>query len=79
LQNFSIVNRQSTIENGDMLDPRLGLCSDCIHMREINSDRGATFYRCSLSDTDPRFPKYPRLPVLHCSGHVPQDSPAQTS
>jgi hypothetical protein len=49
----------------------LGLCSDCIHMREISSDRGATFYRCALSDTDPHFPKYPRLPVLHCSGHHP--------
>jgi hypothetical protein len=49
----------------------LGLCSDCIHMREVSSDRGATFYRCALSDTDPRFPKYPRLPVLRCSGHQP--------
>jgi hypothetical protein len=49
----------------------LGLCSGCVHMREISSDRGAIFYRCALSDTDPRFPKYPRLPVLHCSGHQP--------
>lgn len=54
-----------------MPDPRLGLCSDCIHMREVRSDRGATFHRCALSDTDPRFPKYPRLPVLSCSGHQP--------
>lgn len=26
------------------------------------------FYRCKLSDTDPRFPKYPRLPVRQCDG-----------
>jgi hypothetical protein len=37
-------------------------------MRRIESDRGSTFYRCELSATDPKFPKYPRLPVLHCRG-----------
>jgi hypothetical protein len=25
-----------------------------------------------LSRTDPRFPKYPRLPVLACSGYEPR-------
>lgn len=24
---------------------------------------------CELSKTDPRFPKYPRLPVLACPGY----------
>ena len=48
-----------------------GLCESCAHMRQIKSDRGSTFYRCSLSDTDPNFPKYPRLPVLQCSGYDP--------
>jgi len=38
-------------------------------MREIHSDRGSTFYMCQLSATDPRFPKYPRLPVLQCLGY----------
>jgi hypothetical protein len=52
-----------------------GLCSDCIHMREVSSDRGTVFYRCALSDTDSRFPRYPRLPVLHCSGHQPISAP----
>ena len=46
-----------------------GLCATCIHMREVQSDRGSTFYRCALSDSDPRFPKYPRLPVLRCDGY----------
>lgn len=48
-----------------------GLCGHCIHMREVKSDRGSTFYRCSLSDVDPGFPKYPRLPVLQCPGYRP--------
>jgi hypothetical protein len=26
------------------------------------------FFLCRLSATDPRFPKYPRLPVLRCDG-----------
>ena len=37
---------------------------------KIRSDRGSTFYRCRLSDSDPRFPKYPRLPVLQCAGYI---------
>jgi hypothetical protein len=27
------------------------------------------FWRCDLSAIDPRFPKYPRLPVRECSGY----------
>ena len=27
------------------------------------------FILCELSVTDPRFPKYPRLPVLSCEGY----------
>ncbi len=45
-----------------------GLCTDCEHVRIVRSDRGSVFYRCALSAVDPRFPKYPRLPVLSCSG-----------
>jgi hypothetical protein len=40
-------------------------------MRLIESDRGSTFYLCELSVADPTFPKYPRLPVLQCSGFQP--------
>jgi hypothetical protein len=50
---------------------RLGLCANCRFMRQITSDRGSTFYQCQLSATDPNFPKYPRLPVLHCTGYDP--------
>jgi hypothetical protein len=45
-----------------------GLCADCRHARPVTSGRGSTFWRCGLSDTDPSFPKYPRLPVLACPG-----------
>jgi hypothetical protein len=46
-----------------------GLCADCLHARRIESPRGSVFYLCELSLSDPRFPKYPRLPVVSCSGY----------
>ncbi|OLB33365.1 MAG: hypothetical protein AUH13_01185 [Acidobacteria bacterium 13_2_20CM_58_27] len=46
-----------------------GLCADCIHARSVQSDRGSTFLFCELSARDPKFPKYPRLPVLSCEGY----------
>jgi hypothetical protein len=50
-----------------------GLCADCIHSRRITSDKGSVFIQCQLSFTDSRFPKYPRLPVLNCSGYAKLD------
>jgi len=47
----------------------VSLCADCRFMRQIKSDRGSIFYLCERSATDARFPKYPRLPVLQCSGY----------
>jgi hypothetical protein len=47
-----------------------GLCADCAHSKIVRSDRGGAFYQCLLSFTDPAFPKYPRLPVLNCSGYA---------
>jgi hypothetical protein len=49
-----------------------GLCATCRHSRRIASARDAIFYLCELSYSDPRFPKYPRLPVVQCSGYVPR-------
>lgn len=51
-----------------------GLCDDCQHARIIRSDRASAFLQCQLSFTDPRFAKYPRLPVRTCSGYVKQTS-----
>ena len=47
-----------------------GLCADCRHLRLVRSKR-STFVRCSLADVDPRFPRYPGLPVLACAGYSP--------
>jgi hypothetical protein len=48
---------------------KLGLCADCVHAKKIASSKGSEFFLCELSKSDPRFPKYPRLPVLSCSGY----------
>jgi hypothetical protein len=53
-----------------------GLCADCAHARRIASDRGSEFLQCQLSFTDTSFAKYPRLPVLMCSGYSPNVSGA---
>jgi hypothetical protein len=53
--------------------PNPGLCRTCQHSRRIESDRGSVFYQCKLAFTDPRFAKYPRLPVIVCEGYTPCD------
>jgi hypothetical protein len=58
------------------LDP--GLCSTCKHSRVLSSARGSSFYLCELHGVDPRFPKYPRLPVRACSGWLAQLPAAST-
>jgi hypothetical protein len=54
-------------------DP-VGLCATCAHVKVIANRRGSTFYRCQLAEVDPRFEKYPRLPVLRCTGYSPASS-----
>ena len=49
----------------------IGLCATCRHADTIVSARGSTFYLCQLALTDPRFSKYPTLPVLACKGYAP--------
>jgi hypothetical protein len=51
---------------------RVGLCADCAHARIVENGRGSRFYLCELSNVDARFPKYPRLPVVACSGWEPR-------
>jgi hypothetical protein len=50
--------------------PRRGLCGRCQHARVIVSDRGSAFVFCERSKTDPRFARYPALPVLDCAGYT---------
>ena len=47
----------------------VGLCADCAWGRHIVSAKGSEFWLCGRSEVDTRFPKYPRLPVLQCSGY----------
>lgn len=49
---------------------QVGLCATCAHARNVPAPR-ATYWRCALAATDPRFVKYPRLPVIECDGYTP--------
>jgi hypothetical protein len=45
-----------------------GLCATCAHLR-LAASRRSVFLRCGLADEDPRFPRYPPLPVVACAGY----------
>ena len=47
---------------------RAGLCDRCVHQKVIRNTRGSSFSLCERSKADPRFPKYPRIPVGACPG-----------
>ena len=53
---------------------QVGLCKTCRHAAAITTASGSIFYRCSLSETDSRFRKYPLLPVIRCTGYQPKTS-----
>jgi hypothetical protein len=55
----------------DPIDARAGLCAGCRHVRIIATDGGSRFYLCRMSYVDPRFPRYPRIPVIACAGYEP--------
>ena len=52
-----------------MNDRQVGLCATCRWVRTAGNKRGSVFYRCLRADTDPRFVRYPPLPVLACPGY----------
>ncbi|MCB0864388.1 MAG: hypothetical protein KDB58_01635 [Solirubrobacterales bacterium] len=56
-----------------MGERRFGLCDSCRHQRRVGNTRGSTFSLCGRAKTDPNFPKYPRMPVLECSGWERRD------
>jgi hypothetical protein len=45
-------------------------------MRAIATRSGSTFVLCTRSDHDPRFPRYPPLPVASCVGYERPDAAA---
>jgi hypothetical protein len=47
---------------------RVGLCAECRWSRRVVSGKGSVFWMCERSKVDPRFRKYPALPVLACAG-----------
>ncbi len=52
----------------ERLNAAPGLCATCEHLRLAASPR-SVFVRCGLAETDPRFPRYPPLPVVACRGY----------
>lgn len=55
--------------------PDPGLCALCTHVNRNETRKGMVYWRCTRAATDPRFPKYPRLPVLSCRGFEPSKPP----
>jgi hypothetical protein len=47
----------------------VGLCSDCRFAKRIESGKGSRFFLCRRSESDPSYPRYPKLPVLSCPGY----------
>jgi hypothetical protein len=52
--------------------PPAGLCDSCVHQKLVCTGRGSEFSLCERSKTDPRYAKYPPVPVLRCPGHEPR-------
>jgi len=50
------------------MDP--GICATCRHCQLVETARSC-FYLCRRAFDDPRFRKYPVLPVRACIGHEP--------
>lgn len=46
----------------------IGLCKTCAFARRVSTARGSVFWRCGRADRDASYARYPRLPVLSCSG-----------
>ena len=57
------------MENGSVVSVAPGLCASCVHAQMVTSSKGSTFLLCRLSMVDPRFSRYPALPVLRCAGY----------
>jgi hypothetical protein len=55
----------------DSVDQTVGLCATCQWRRTVQGTR-STFYLCERSFSDPRFVRYPPLPVVRCVGYTAQ-------
>lgn len=61
------------------MDPHVGLCSVCRHVRTAGNRRGSVFYLCRKADEDPRLRRYPPLPVVRCAAFEPEESSRNAS
>lgn len=52
---------------------RVGLCVRCTHARRQESAKGSVFWLCQRARHDPRFRRYPPLPVRACPGFEARD------
>jgi len=50
---------------------RVGLCVSCQFAKRVESGKGSVFFLCRRSESDPTYPRYPRLPVRSCPGYDP--------
>jgi hypothetical protein len=48
---------------------KVGLCASCRFARRVHSAKGSEFILCGRSESDPAYPRYPRLPVERCAGY----------
>ncbi|MEX2245544.1 MAG: hypothetical protein WEC75_02565 [Dehalococcoidia bacterium] len=55
----------------DAVPAAAGLCASCCWAEAVRSGRGSTFVLCGRFRDDPRFAKYPRLPIVACVGYDP--------
>lgn len=60
------------------LPPFIGLCAACQHVKPVHSAKGSLFVLCNYAKTDPRFPKYPQLPVFYCPAFQPHPPAADS-
>jgi hypothetical protein len=45
-----------------------GLCDRCAYQQLVETSR-STFSLCRRSRDDPRYPKYPPIPIVRCAGY----------
>jgi len=65
------------------IDAAVGQCARCLHARIIRTPR-SVFWLCGRSRDDPRYARYPRLPMSGCpgfealpAGETPEEGPSQ--
>ena len=58
----------SSGERSAELARTVGLCARCAYAARQQTARGSVFWRCRRAETDARFARYPRLPVVACPG-----------